>query len=302
MSNETSDLMSQLAGQVRRYTDQLCVVGTHFSTGVEGLVVMQSRTETSLTGSLYRPVVCLILQGAKQISIGSRVIKCRQGSSVIVSHTLPIQSRITVATPTEPYLAMILPLDVGTLRSLIDEVHDAVRLEGVASSIAVDRAGPEIVDAMHRLFALRDDARAKQVLAPLVTREIHYRLLTADHGGMLRQLLARDSSSSRISRAIGRIRDGFTEPLSISELASLANMSPSSFHEHFRAVTATSPLQYQKDLRMLEARRLLVDEQRSVSEAAFAVGYRSPAQFSRDYSEKFGHPPRDDKSRVATLA
>lgn len=298
MCDDASGPALQLARQVSRYVERRCETGEYCSTDVDGLIVMQNRAPTDLTGTLYQPVLCLILQGAKEIRLGSRVITCGPGASVIVSHTLPIQSRITAATPAEPYVAMILDLDIRTLRTVIDELENPPRPDNESLSIAVDQADVALVDAMRRLFELNHDRQALQVLTPLITREIHYRLLTAAHGGMLRQLLARNSYASRISTAIGRIRDDFSEPLSISELAAVANMSPSSFHEHFKAVTGTSPIQYQKDLRMLEARRLLTGDQRSVTETAFAVGYQSPAQFSRDYSRKFGNSPQEDKPRV----
>jgi len=303
MSQRAPNTQTSLSQQIRRYTERRGEIGVYCPTGLEGLVVMQARTKTPLSGTLYEPVVCLILQGAKEIRLGSRTIQCMPGASVIVSHTLPIQSRVTSATASEPYIAMILRLDLKTLRGLIDDVDEAVESGGDGpESIAAAVADPLLLDAMDRLFSLTDDPAGKRVLAPLIEREIHYRLLTAGHGAMLRRLLVRNSHASRIAKAIAHIRDSFTEPLSIPELSSLANMSPSSFHQHFKAVTATSPIQYQKNLRLLEARRLLVDDRRPVTEAAFTVGYQSPAQFSREYSRMFGIPPREDKATASAAS
>ncbi len=148
---------------------------------------------------------------------------------------------------------------------------------------------------MRRLVALTDKPADADALAPLVLRELHYRLLQADHRTMLRRLLRRDSNASRIARAIARIRADLTAPLSVPELAQVATMSTSTFHHHFKDVTATTPLQYQKSLRLLEARRRIRDEGRTVTEAAFGVGYQSSTQFSREYARTFGVAPREDR-------
>lgn len=284
--------------QVRKYTEAQGELGVYRQTDIDGLMVVQNRKKTTITGTLYHPVLCLILQGAKEVTVGSRRIECIGDSSVIVSHTLPIQSRITSASATEPYLAMILQLDLATLRDLVDGVPPAMQSQVGTTSIAVDKVSQPLLEAMHRLYSLNTDPSARHVLAPLILREIHYRLLMAPHGNMLRQLLSRTSHASRIAQAIAQMRDDYNQPLSIPELSSHANMSPSSFHQHFKTITGTSPIQYQKDLRLLEAQRLLFEEERSVTEAAIDVGYQSPAQFSRDYSRKFGIPPNQDRHRM----
>jgi len=158
------------------------------------------------------------------------------------------------------------------------------------------------VETLRRLVALIDTPADAKVLAPLVLRELHYRLLQAGHGTMLRQLLRRDSHASRIAKAIAKIRDDLAEPLSVPELARVATMSASTFHQHFKEVTATTPLQYQKSLRLLEARRRIRDEGRSVTEAAFEVGYNSSTQFSREYARTFGVAPREHLARHAVTS
>jgi AraC-like DNA-binding protein len=298
---EAMNVSVDLIAHIRRHTERSSQVGSFCPTGVDGLTVMQARHPTTLTPTVYTPVVCLILQGAKEIALGPHVIECGPGASVIVSHTLPIESRITRATYDTPYVAMVLQLEIGVLRSLVNDIDGELSDEPASIAIEVDQAEPQLIDAMGRLFALADDRAGARVLAPLIRREIHYRLVTAEHGSRLRALLDRSSHDSRILRAIDRIRSGYADSLSVVELAGIAAMSPSSFHEHFKAVTATTPLQYQKELRLLEARRLLVDEQRSVTEAAFDVGYHSPTQFSREYSRKFGVPPREDRISAGAL-
>lgn len=292
---------TDLVTRICRYSELHGNVGVICETGVDGLTVMQARARTSLTGTLYSPVVCLILQGSKEIAIGPRRLACGAGQAVIVSHDLPIGSRITDASPEAPYVAMILRLDATVLRSLVDEFDDRGDRDPVPASIQVGRADAPLIDGMHRLFGLSDDRRDAQVLGPLIVREIHYRLLSADHGATLRRLLRRDSHASRISRVIARIREDLAEPVSIPQLARLAHMSPSTLHVHFKAVTGTTPLQYQKQLRLLEARRLLVDDGRSVAATADVVGYQSPTQFSREYSRAFGIRPRDARSRPPGL-
>ncbi len=269
-------------------------------TAIDGLAVVGSRSTTPITATLYRPVVCLILQGAKEVELGADRVTCAAGQAIIVSHDVPIQSQITVASPHEPYLALILDIDVALLRRLADDVEviDLDTADPRTVALDVGTADDALIDAFTRLAALGDRPVEAPVLAPLIVHEIHFRLLLADHGAVLRQLLRRESHASRISKAIGRIRDDLAEPLLVPELAKSAGMSPSSFHEHFKSVTATTPIQYQKELRLLEARRLLGAGGHTVTEAALAVGYQSPTQFSREYSRKFGAPPSADRGRL----
>ncbi|MEM8638180.1 MAG: AraC family transcriptional regulator [Cyanobacteria bacterium P01_G01_bin.54] len=180
------------------------------------------------------------------------------------------------------------------IRSLDDEVS-AVEIETEqARLLNVGKTDDALIDAMGRLVDLLDRPLEAKVMLPLVLREIHFQLLLAQHGGMLRQLLRPGSHADRIAKAIAHINKHYVTALTVAELATVAGFSPSSFHVHFKALTATAPLQYQKELRLLEARRLLMNETYSVSRAAFAVGYESPTQFSREYSRKFGNSPRQD--------
>ncbi len=246
-------------------------------------------------------MICLILQGSKEIEFGSRTVRARRGQSIIVSHDLPIRTRIVEASPARPYLVAVVRLDAATIRSLADGVEDSEPASPDQVALEVSTAGTEIVETLRRLVALIDVPADAKVLAPLVLRELHYRLLQADHSTTLYQLLRRDSHASRIAKAIAKIRDDLAEPLSVPELAQVATMSASTFHQHFKEVTATTPLQYQKSLRLLEARPLIREEGRSVTEAAFDVGYNSATQFSREYARTFGVALRYDRaSHVAT--
>ena len=256
-----------------------------------GIAVLRRDRPSGIEASIYRPVICLILRGAKVTSIGEQAASVRAGDALLVSHDLPVVSRITEASRETPYLALILALDLGLLRGLYETVGENLLPEEKARSISVGRADPIWSEPLERYLALLDKPLDQKVLGPALLREIHYRLLQSPMGGMMRNLLAVDSHASRIGRAIIQIGRNYRSPLAVTDLARTAGMSASSFHDHFRAITGTTPLQYVKDLRLIEAQRLLNAEGRSVADAAFAVGYESPTHFSRDYSRKFNRPP-----------
>jgi AraC-like DNA-binding protein len=255
------------------------------------LMLFRRTQPTALRSDLYDPVVCLILQGAKEVMVGDSPQTVGPGQSLLVSHDMPVRARIISASNATPYLSLVLLLDLSLLRSLYEEVSDAVFEPAPAHSTRVGDADQGLVDALSRIVALSNDPVERRVMEPMLLREIHFRLLMAPHGGMLRQLLLHDSHASNVSRAIGRIRRDFRTPLTVPKLAQEVGMSVSSFHKHFREITANTPLQYQKELRLLEARRLLSTGRHAVTTVAYDVGYASPNQFSREYNRKFGVPP-----------
>jgi AraC-like DNA-binding protein len=255
-----------------------------------GLLLLRHPRVTAFEASIYEPVICLIVQGRKETTFGDRTLDARAGQCLLVSHDLPVRSRVLEA----PYLSLLLDVELGLLRSLYDEVADATPDARPACVLEVHEADSALVDALRRYLALADSATDAKVLGPMIRKEIHYRLLTAPFGGMLRSLVRHDSHASAIARAIAQIRRDYSASIEIPELARSVGMSTSSFHKHFKAVTSSSPLQYQKDLRLLTARRLLVEGARTVSAAAFEVGYESPSQFSREYARKFGVQPSKD--------
>lgn len=259
---------------------------------VDGLHLIAHATPSPIDASLYEPVICLILRGRKQVAIGARTLSFGPGEYLLVSHDLPVRSRVTLA----PYLALVLTVNVAIVRRLYDEIAEPMLESGRTDAIATARADGALIDAMDRYLALADSPADAKVLGPLVLKELHYRLLTASIGGMLRCLLRHDSDASAIARAIGHIRGDLRATIAIPLLARRVGMSVSSFHKHFKAVTATTPRQYQKALRLLEARRRLTTEGASVTAAALDVGYESPSQFSRDYARKFGRPPSHDRA------
>lgn len=263
------------------------------------MVIVHDHTPMRLEKHVYRPILCLVLQGEKEVWLGERRVVMSPGQALIVSHDVPVSTRILEASRDKPYIAVVIELDLALVRSLYDEASDVLPVTTDAQSVDVGEADDGLVDAMGRLLALHANPLEAKVLEPLIRREIHFRLLMADHGGMLREMLRLDSHAGRVAKAIRHIHDGFRQALSVPELARLAGMSPSTFHEHFKAVTGTSPLQYQKDIRLMEARRLLLEGRRSVSSVAFDVGYESPTQFSREYSRKFEKTPREELKSAA---
>lgn len=260
------------------------------------LSVLRREAPSDIEVAVYEPVMCLILQGSKVTSIGDQFVELRPGDALLVSHDLPVVSRITKASIQEPYLVVILSLDLELVRSLYDQVGDALAPDAHVRSLSAGPADSAWLAPLVRYFELMDNPLDAKVLGSSIRREIYYRLLLSPIGKMLRNLLVADSHASRIAKAIQRVRAEFRSQITVSDLAKTAGMSASSFHEHFRLVTGTTPLQYQKDLRLIEARALLADRNHTVSEAAYAVGYESPTHFSRDYSKKFGLPPSRDVS------
>ncbi|MDF9301508.1 AraC family transcriptional regulator [Tritonibacter mobilis] len=265
-------------------------LGEGCATGVDGLFAFAQTKTTECAAAFYEPIMCLVLQGAKEAYLNGRVVRYSAGDTLIVSHAIPVESAVMQASPDAPYTALALRLDLAMARSMNDEIGER---DDSANAHSLNAAASDaaLIDATHRLFNVSKDPVEARSLAPLILREIHFRLLRAQHGGMLRQLLNQDSPASRIAQVIATMRENFKSNLPVADLASECGMSLSAFHEHFRSVTATTPLQYQKDLRLLEARRLLVTENRSVASAAYEVGYESPTQFSREFSRKFGMPP-----------
>lgn len=263
------------------------------------VTVLRRDATSDLDATIYDPVLCLILQGRKQTCIGSQAVTVGPGEALLVSHHLPVLSRVIEASVAVPYLAVIVTLDLALTRSLYDLVADVPLAASGARSLTSCHPDPDLLAAIGRSLEIAEQPLDARVLGPSILREIHYRLLISPAGGMLRSLLKADSHASRVARTIQVLRRDFRLALSVPDLARVAGMSETAFHQHFKSVTGTTPLQYQKDLRLIAARSLLVDKAQSVSEAAFAVGYESPTHFSRDYRRRFGMPPSMVRLAVA---
>ena len=266
-----------------------------------GLLILSHQQPSDHLAQVYDPVVCVVLQGAKETSTTERSHPIRAGQFLIVTHDMPVVSRITHASPQEPYLALIASLDREVLTDLqhharstpVSDDHDPYALR-------VGDADIELVDAFSRHLRALESPDDADVLAPLAIREIHYRLLNSPQGHALRNLTLGDRPAEPVARAIGLIRRDLAAHLSIGAIASHVGLSPSALHHHFKAVTGTTPVQFQKQLRLLEARRLIQSDSTSITDAAYTVGYSSPTQFSREYRRAFGQPPSQDRPAITT--
>lgn len=248
------------------------------------------------------PTICLVaagivlaVQGEKQMLVGGEAYPYDVNRFLITSLDLPANSQIVSASPEKPCLGLVLKLDLRIMAELI--AQGGLPLPAERSSdrgIGIGTVTPALLEPFKRLLDLLDEPETIPVLAPLIEREIHYRLLKSDQAARLWQIASVGSQGHRVAKAIDWLKLNYTAALRIDELAAYAQMSPSSLHQHFRQLTAMSPLQYQKWLRLNEARRLMLNEDRDAASAAFEVGYESPSQFSREYTRLFGAPPRRD--------
>lgn len=247
--------------------------------------------------SVYKPMMCFVLQGAKRVTIGDRTLVYRGPCSLIASVDLPATGQVIEANAEAPYLGIALDLDPATIAAILLDLPALP--EGEPSiGMVVGALGPDLLDPLVRLARLFDRPADAPVLAPMCERELLYRLLLGPQGALLRQIAHGDSRLSQIRRAVAVIRARFAETLRIEELADLAGMSLSTFHRHFKAVTALTPHQYQKQIRLQEARHLMLVERLEAARVAYAVGYESASQFSREYARLFGLPPARDAIRL----
>ncbi|MEN3113240.1 AraC family transcriptional regulator N-terminal domain-containing protein [Uliginosibacterium paludis] len=264
-------------------------------TPVPGLLFFRRNSLTEPCACMVEPSVVMVSQGAKQLLVGDDAFPYDTERFLINSIDLPASSQVIDASAERPCVGLVLRLNLRVMAELIAEGNvPADAGHGSARGIAPGTLTPRLLEPMLRLLQLLDEPESIPVLAPLIQREIHFRLLMSDQAARLRQIILLGSQSHRVARAIDWLKANFKESLRIEELAARIQMSPSSLHLHFRQLTAMSPLQYQKWLRLNEARRLMLNEHLDAASAAFQVGYESPSQFSREYSRLFGAPPRRD--------
>lgn len=271
--------------------------GVH-ATAWPALSLFRANSTGVPTCAMYEPGLGLALQGAKQILLGQQSFLHEPASYLVTAVDVPVSSQVLRATREEPCLCLTFRLDVQRIRELLPDVQLQRPAATLAPGLSISPLDGDLLDPLLRLVRLLESPRDLAVLGPLIERELLYRLLTGEQGARLAQIATSGSQSHQVSRAIDWLRRHFDEPLRIDELAARVNMSASSLHHHFRAITAMSPLQYQKQLRLQEARRLLLADQCDVATAAHRVGYESPSQFSREYSRCFGAPPLRDVARL----
>lgn len=265
---------------------------------VPGLKLYRSNAPTSATPTLYEPTLCLLLQGNKQILLGEEMLQYNPLQYLLVPVMLPVSGKVIRASSNEPYLGVSISLDLRELTELVIDLGNKVPRQQVpARGISIGDANLDLLSVFQRIFALLDRPQDIPVLHPLLKRELLYRLLLSPAGSHLREFTLLDSQASRIGKVIELLRERYNQPLRIKELADAAHLSESALFQSFKAVTSMSPLQFQKQLRLNEARRIMLYEGLEAATASYKVGYESPSQFSREYSRLFGAPPKADVAR-----
>jgi AraC-like DNA-binding protein len=264
-------------------------------TAVAGLTCIRLSEPHLQLPHVYQPCVCVIVQGTKQVLLEEEIHRYTPSQFLAVSVDMPLLGQVTEASASKPYLCLAIDIDARQIADLIAQSGDASwsRRE-TARGVFVGELDAAMRETVLRLARLLDTPRDIPVLAPLAMREFHYRLLQGPYGSAIAQMAIAGSNTHKIAQILRRIKTQLATPIQVEELASMANMSPSSFHQHFKAVTAMSPVQYQKKLRLTEARQLLLAESADASSAAYRVGYQSVSQFSREYARMFGAPPMRD--------
>ncbi|HXG92543.1 MAG TPA: AraC family transcriptional regulator [Blastocatellia bacterium] len=264
-----------------------------------GLFLGRSSQPTERAHSVFKPAFCVIAQGSKQVLLGEEVFRYDPGHYLISTVDLPIVSHVVEASKERPYLSIRLNLDASLVASVVmDSGLEVKKSDASVKAMDVSSIDANLLDAVVRLVRLLDTPDEVQVLAPHIIREIIYRLLRGEQGARLGHLLASAGDTRRISKAIGHLRENFDKPLRIDDIARELGMSVSGFHHHFKSVTAMSPLQFQKQIRLQEARRLMLGEGWDAASAGFRVGYEDPSYFSREYKKLFGAPPQRDIARL----
>jgi AraC-like DNA-binding protein len=298
-NNDMEIALDALGKSIARWTDK----GDQPTTAIPSLSLFQRIAPTPPASFMFEPRICVIAQGAKRVLLGDETYVYDPQHFLITSVDLPTVAEIIVASREKPYLGLVMKIDQREISQLmVDSNLPPPRPQQSSRGMATGEVTLPMLSTFQRLIELLDEPKDIPILAPIIQREIFYRLLVGDQGVRLRQMASAGSQSQQIARAIDWLKSNFTQPLRIDDLAAQVNMSTSTFHHHFRALTAMSPLQYQKWLRLNEARRLLLAENQDATTAAFQVGYESPSQFSREYSRLFGAPPLRDITNLRLMA
>lgn len=280
--------LQQLALLIRRHASASGI----YHTDIPGFSLMHAVHPSAPMESVYKPSICIVAQGAKTATLADETFRYDPSSYLITSVELPILGRVIEATPEIPYLSLKLCFDADAILDIVKGMNRTFTpSEETGRGITVNRVSSPLLEALIRLVQLLDTPQDITILAPLVIREILYRVLQSENGSLLHQVAITGSHAQHIAYAVQQINRQYDQPIAIDQLAKSVNMSTSAFHKHFKRVTALSPLQYQKTVRLQEARRLMLTETMLASDAAFRVGYESPSQFSREYARMYGRPP-----------
>ena len=287
----------ELAAVVTQYTNGMGD-GIH-QTAISQLAFIRESAVSTTTCDVSEPMLAIIVQGKKEMLLGEETYQYGAAQYFVISVDLPLSGFALEATPDMPYLGLKLNLDSGKLYDVLTHIRPSMGKQATSvRGLFVSDADATLIDCAIRLTQLLGTPQDIPFLAPLIIREIYYRLLIGEQSEAVRQIVTSGSTMQRVAAGIKLIKAHFTELLRIEDLAEHANMSPASFHRHFKEITSMSPLQYQKQLRLLEARRLMLTEHADATHAAYQVGYTSPSQFSREYARMFGAPPITDIARL----
>ncbi|WP_118134812.1 AraC family transcriptional regulator [Oceanicella sp. SM1341] len=289
---------ADLVGALSEYVASAGGTDALSRTPIDEVLVLCSTQASLPFRQMYKPSLCVVVQGAKRIEVADKVLDYAAGSALAVSVELPAFGCVTKASKAEPFFGLTIEFDVDTLRGVLEKLPKPPAVGPSGSGLFVETLCAGARDCIIRLVRLFNTPEAVPVLYPAIIRELYYWLLTGPNGGELRKMVQVDSHTRRIADSIIHLRRNFKRPFRIDELAEVACMSTSSFHQHFKNLTSMTPLQYLKQLRLIEARRLMVTEAATVTRAALEVGYESPSQFSREYSRLFGCSPKRDAAAL----
>ncbi len=290
-----NEVISQLIDKVKQHA--------HLGESVEfypGYSVFTSSSTNCPVTVLYQPMLCLVLQGSKQVNVGEHQFNYKPGDYFINSVELPIATRIVESDADKPYMSITIELDPDKLAQIMTETNIGHHKGTNDECFLLRRADENLLEPLSRMLDLFKNEQDRAFLSPMVDREILYRLLTGEQSAILRQISGNDFRVNKVREVINWVKDNFSKAISIQDLVEQAGMSQASLHRHFRTATGMTPLQYQKTLRLQEARKLLL-EGKDVSETAYDVGYESPSQFSREYTRMYGRPPSHDAKRLNEL-
>ncbi len=293
-----SGYLEDLARQLRTYTDARGAANPH-ATAIDGLIILRSDRPKSPSCRLFRPSLCIAVQGAKWAAFGERRYEYGAGQAVVITLDMPSRGAVSQASPSEPFLGFVIQLNLGVLHELAEQMPPRKQTQATSAmdtpaGVCVVDLSSGALDCLRRSMRLLDSPEAIPMLYPGMERELCYWLLAGPGGAQMLRMATVGNHEDRMAAAITELKTRFAEPVRVDELAALAGMSAATFHRQFKSTTAMSPLQYQKQLRLLEARKLMLANGCSVEIAASQVGYESASQFSREYARWFGRPPRRD--------
>lgn len=272
-----------------------------YSCPIKGVKLVRRDKPTEFLRCFYNPTCILVLQGKKHMLYGSNNLIYGKGQYVVSCTDIPVSSRVMEASPEEPFVVLILEFDSTLISNLILETKMPHSVDTDEKCLAIADTDENLLDAFYRLAQLIEKPQAeREILSSIIIKEIYYRLLIGPLGNQLKLINTKGTRSNQIAQAISFLKDNFSEKLSIEDIAERVNMAPSSFYRNFRKVTQVSPLQYQKQLRLYEAQRLMLSGEHNAESASYLVGYESPTQFSREYKKMFGAPPKTDVKNLIT--